>query len=109
MVLFIACGQILFKITAERISGEPITSIISDWRTIVIFGIALGIYGVATIMWVLALRELALSQAYMLMSLSFVIVPVAAMVLFGEKLSTGFFLGSALIISGLIVTLGSRP
>lgn len=105
-VLCIAAGQILFKMTAICIQGLPVVSILADWRTITIFGTALGIYAAATLLWVLALRDLSLSYAYMFMSLSFVIVPLAAVLLFGERFSTSYLVGSALIICGLLIILG---
>jgi drug/metabolite transporter (DMT)-like permease len=105
-VLCIAAGQILFKLTAIRIRGLSIASVLVDWRTITIFGTALGIYAAATLLWVLALRDLSLSYSYMFMSLSFVIVPIAAVVLFGEQLSPAYLVGSAFIICGLVIIFG---
>ena len=107
-VVCIACGQILFKMTADRVAGQSLLAIFGDWRTLAIFGTSVGIYGFATIAWVLALRDLTLAHAYMLMSLSFVLVPVFAMLIFGEKLSLQFLLGLVLIIAGVVVTLGAR-
>ncbi|HMO06031.1 MAG TPA: hypothetical protein PKD10_00090 [Paracoccaceae bacterium] len=107
-VLCIAAGQILFKMTADRIQGLPVAALLGDWRTIAIFGTALGIYAAATALWVLALRDLSLAYAYMFTSLSFVLVPVAAVVLFGERLSATYLLGSAFIICGLVIILGAR-
>lgn len=107
-VACIACGQILFKITAQRILGRQLSEILGDWPTILIFGTALGIYAGATILWVLALRHMSLAHAYMLMTLSFVIVPIAAVIVFGERLSFGYFVGLTLIITGLLLTLGTR-
>lgn len=108
-VLCIASGQILFKITADRIAGQSLPAILADWRTLMIFGSALGIYAFATVIWILALRDLTLSHAYMIMSFSFVLVPIAAALFFGETLSFRFFAGLALIIAGVILTLGARP
>ena len=105
----IAAGQILFKMTAERILGKTLVEMATDWTTVAIFGTALGIYAGATVLWVLALRHLPLAQGYMLMTLSFIIVPIAAVFVFGEKLSFSFVLGLILIICGIFLTLGSRP
>jgi drug/metabolite transporter (DMT)-like permease len=107
-VLCIAAGQLLFKLTADRIKGQDILSILGDWSTLLIFGTALGIYAGATVLWVLALRDLSLAYAYMFMALSFVIVPVAAIILFGEKVTPSYFLGAALIIGGLMIILWGR-
>lgn len=108
-VFCIACGQILFKMTAERILGKSLGEIITDWTTLMIFGTALFIYAGATVLWVLALRHLPLAQGYMLMTLSFILVPIAAVFIFGEKLSFSFLVGLVLIICGIFLTLGSRP
>lgn len=107
-VLCIACGQILFKMTAQRILGRQFSEIVGDWTTILIFGTALAIYSGATVLWVLALRHLPLAQAYMLMTLSFILVPIAAVFVFGERLSFSFLIGLALIISGIFMTFGIR-
>ncbi|MEM7364279.1 MAG: EamA family transporter [Pseudomonadota bacterium] len=103
-VFCIALGQILIKYTATRIEGRELADVIVDWRTMFIFAVAMTIYFGASILWVLALRELPLSRAYMFLSLSFVIVPTAAMLLFGEQLSKTFFLGVVLILAGLVLT-----
>jgi drug/metabolite transporter (DMT)-like permease len=107
-VLCIATGQLLFKLTADRIKGQAIMSILEDWSTLLIFGTALGIYAGATVLWVLALRDLSLAYAYMFMALSFVLVPVAAMALFGERVTPSYFVGAALIICGLMVVVWGR-
>lgn len=107
-VFCIACGQILFKMTAERISGLSLSQILADRTTLAIFGTSMVIYAGATVLWVMALRDLTLAHGYMLMTLSFVLVPLAAAVFFGEQLSWGFFAGLALIIAGLFLILGTR-
>ena len=107
-VLCIAGGQLLFKLTADRIRGQGLADILSDWQTLVIFGTALGIYAGATVLWVLALRDMTLAYAYMFMALSFVVVPVAAMLLFGERLTLTYFIGALMIIGGLMVILWGR-
>lgn len=107
-VLCIACGQILFKMTAERIVGKSLGGILQDWTTLTIFGTALFIYAGATVLWILALRHLPLAQGYMLMTLSFIIVPIAAVFIFGEQLSIRFLLGLALIIFGILLTQGPQ-
>ncbi len=103
-VLGIAAGQILFKTVASRIEGRSPVLLIQDsafmWPLIG----SLTIYACATVLWILALQHLALSRAYMFISLSFVIVPLIAAVFFNEPLTPGFVLGLGLIIAGVIVT-----
>lgn len=103
-VVLLAGGQILFKLTAQRMSGRPIVDALMDTTVLVPFVIALGIYGFATMLWILALRELPLARAYFLMSLSFVIVPVVSAMVFSERFTPGFAAGAALIVAGVVIT-----
>ena len=103
-VLSIAVGQLLFKTTAGRMAGRPMSEWAVDWNVLLPFGISMFIYAGATLLWILALRELALSKAYMFMSLSFVIVPLMSALIFGEKLTMGYMFGLCLILLGLVIT-----
>ncbi|SDX72546.1 undecaprenyl phosphate-alpha-L-ara4N flippase subunit ArnF [Ruegeria halocynthiae] len=103
-VLGIAAGQILFKTVALRIAGRPPSVLIQDPAFMGPLIASLAIYGVATVMWILALQSLALSRAYMFMSLSFVIVPVLSATYFGEPLTWGFLAGLSLIVVGVTLT-----
>ena len=62
------------------------------------------LYGVAVILWVVILQKLPLSTAYPFAALSFVVVPMAAAVLFQESFSIRTLLGSVLILSGIWVS-----
>lgn len=103
-VVLIAVGQILFKLTAQRITGRSGMASLVDTSVLVPFCIALCIYGLATLLWILALRDLPLARGYFLMSLSFVIVPLISAVVFSEHLTMGFALGGALIMAGIVTT-----
>lgn len=97
----IAAGQVLFKLTANSVAGLE-----QPWK--IIFSptliAALTIYGVATIAWIWQLREINLSQAYPLMALSFVLVPLACLFLLGEEVHARYWAGTACIIVGIILT-----
>lgn len=103
-VALIALGQILFKMTAQRLVGRPIQDALSDTAVLFPFAIALAIYGFATLLWIFALRELPLTRAYFLMSLSFLIVPAISAVVFSERFTPGYAVGGALIVAGVVVT-----
>ena len=62
------------------------------------------LYGVAVILWVMILQKLPLSTAYPFVALSFVVVPLAAAVLFQESFSVRTLLGSVLILGGIWVS-----
>jgi drug/metabolite transporter (DMT)-like permease len=62
----------------------------------------------STALWVVVLNRADLSYAYMLGSLNYVLVPLAAHYLFGETLSTARLAGMALIVAGVLVVLYER-
>ena len=68
-----------------------------------VFGFAMFIYGVATLLWISLLRYVPLNKAYVFMALSFVLVPIASYFVFREHITVGYWIGVALIVSGVIV------
>ena len=103
-VVAIAIGQLLFKATAARMAGRPVADWVQDFHVLLPLSVAMVIYAGATLLWILALRELPLSRAYMFMALSFVIVPVLSVLIFGERLTIGYLIGLGFIVAGLVIT-----
>lgn len=103
-VVAIMAGQFLFKKVALAIMGQPLAQAVRNSEAVLYFLLAAAIYGAATVFWVLALRQLPLSRAYMLMAIGFVLVPVVSHFAFGEPMSARFFVGAALIAVGVVVT-----
>ena len=95
----IAGGQVLFKQAGVRGAGAPFVQTLFD----PVFILAVGIYGLATLMWVWVLKTVPLSSAYSFMALSYVLVPILAVVFLGESLSWKYAAGTALILGGLFV------
>lgn len=54
--------------------------------------------------WTLAVRQLPVSVAYPFMALSFVLVPLGALVFFGEHLAPLQWAGVALVVAGVALT-----
>ena len=100
--LMIAVGQVLFKMTSERLvdTNAPFHTALFN----PIFILALFIYGSATILWIYVLKNVQLSYAYSFMALTFVIVPLLAVWLLGESVNLKYAFGAALIIAGLLLT-----
>jgi drug/metabolite transporter (DMT)-like permease len=96
----LSLGQILFKMAANALQqgGAP-------WQHPAASCLVLGfsLYGITSLAWVWILREVELSRIYPLMALAFVMVPIAAHFQFGETLDTRYFLGVALIVTGVCV------
>jgi multidrug transporter EmrE-like cation transporter len=60
---------------------------------------------ISFILWVFALKNLQLSHAYALTALSYVIVPTLSMICLSEQITLSFVVGTALIISGILLCL----
>jgi len=100
-VVVVALGQLLFKTVGSRLGNAGFEALLTDYKTAGILFSALALYGMSTLGWVLALRSVPLSTAYLFMSLSFVIVPTLAWAFLGEPISGRFMFGSLLIMSGI--------
>lgn len=102
-VVVVATGQLLFKMVGLRMGEQGFEVFLKDYIAAALFFTALAFYGLSTLGWVLALRQVPLSTAYLFMSLSFVIVPLAAWYFLDESLDMRTLAGSALIISGIVI------
>lgn len=101
-VIAISTGQLLFKRASIAINEA------GDWMSFkvwVLVAIALAIYGAATLLWIGLLRQVELNRAYLFMALSFVIVPCASYLIYGESISIGYLIGTAMVIIGLYVAI----
>ena len=103
-VVGIACGQILFKLTANALAE---TGSIFAGKTFTILFCALALYGLTTLGWIWVLQKGNLSRIYPIMALSFVFVPILSHFLLGEKFNTQYFLGVAVLLCGIILTIKS--
>ena len=102
--VLVATGQLLFKRTAHGVAN--ITGVGAALRHILFdpwFIAALTIYMSATFLWIFALREVPLSKAYPFMALAFVLVPVGAMLFYGETLGYRYFFGLAFVLVGITI------
>ncbi len=102
-VLVVAIGQLLFKSVGLRMGPNGFEAFLSDHKAAAMFFAALFFYALSTLGWVLALRQVPLSTAYLFMSLSFVIVPILAWSFLGEALSARTLIASGLIVSGILI------
>lgn len=100
-VLGIAGGQILFKLSAASLQRVGLF----DIQTLTTLFVAFALYGITTIAWVWVLQKIDLGKAYPLMAMAFVIVPIGSHFVFGERFSTQYFIGVALIMAGIVLSL----
>ena len=100
-VLGVAIGQILFKLSANSLDQ---TGSYFAPRTALILFLALALYGVSTLAWIWVLQKVELGRVYPFMALAFVLVPLGSHFILGERFQSQYFVGIALIMIGIIVT-----
>jgi len=98
--LGISIGQLLFRLSAQRIDGERwlASTLGNPW-----LWAALIVYAAATLLWVHVLRTAPLSRVYPLIALAFVVVPLLETLLLGEPLRPQVLIGGAVIVVGVVI------
>jgi drug/metabolite transporter (DMT)-like permease len=79
-------------------------ALLSDWRVL----LGLVSWAVSTALWLVVLNRAELSYAYVLGSLNYVLVPLAAYRLFEEPVGSVRLIGMLVIFAGVIITLCGR-
>ena len=102
-VLLLSGGQMLFKQAALSLPAVDKVGVVAEFFRNPWIWAAGMLYGVAVVLWVVILQKLPLSTAYPFVALSFVVVPLAAALLFQESYSARTLLGSLLILGGIWV------
>lgn len=102
-LLMIVAGQICFKKAA--LSGAGLDNIFNSFLNKWLIA-AFAIYGTATFIWVTILRTMPLSEAYPFIALGFILVPLAGVMLFGEHLSPTQWIGTGMIVIGIVLAGG---
>lgn len=65
--------------------------------------VGLTLYALSAMLWLIVLSHMDLSYAYPLLSISYILVPLAAWLLFGEQISPLRWLGILIVLIGVIV------
>ena len=103
-VFMLAVGQILFKFAAGKmdIQNDGLVAAVFLNPALVI---ALTVYAVATLCWLIVLKGVPLRLAYPFAALGFFIVPLMSHFFLGEPLRWSSFVGAAIIMAGVYVSL----
>ena len=96
-----AAGQLFLKSGAHRLAGlGPLGFLLAAFRDVhVLSGLAAWV--ASTLCWLYVLRVAPLSRAYGLTSLTYVLVLLASVHLFGEQIRRLHILGTVLIVIGI--------
>ena len=100
-VLFSATGQLFLKSGAQHVSRlEGAEFLFAAARDIRVLSGLLA-WAASTICWLYVLRVAPLSTAYLLSSLTYVLIPLASVLIFGEQLRRLHAVGMVLIVLGV--------
>jgi drug/metabolite transporter (DMT)-like permease len=104
-VVFSALGQTLLKAGAGQLAThEGLGFLLAATRDLRVLGGLLAWTG-STICWLYVLRVAPLSRAYLLSSLTYVLVPLAGVYLFHEPVRRPHVIGMVLILVGVALLL----
>ena len=101
-VFLISFGQILFKYASQKININENGVIFGLFLNPIVI-LALFIYGIATISWIISLRGVELRIAYPFAALAFLIVPLLSHFILGESLKINTFIGAIFILLGVFI------
>jgi drug/metabolite transporter (DMT)-like permease len=103
-------GQVIIKWQVNQASPMPEDLLQKIWflmefliRPWVVISMLATFFGGIT--WIIAMTKLDVSYAYPYVAATFIIVPVAAVFMFGEQVTIGKLLGGSLILAGIAVVM----
>jgi drug/metabolite transporter (DMT)-like permease len=100
-VTFSTAGQLLLKSGAQRLAGlgriEFLLAVARDMHVLA----GLAAWAAATLCWLYVLRVAPLSRAFGFGSLTYVLVPLASVYVYGEQLRRLHGVGTVLIVIGI--------
>jgi len=94
-----AVGQIAFKYGAMQMAENPGNTLLEKIKWPIVLGLAL--YGISTVLWIMALKKVDLSYAYPMVSLGYIFVFIASYFIFNETISWLKIVGLVCIMAGV--------
>lgn len=103
VAVLLGVGQLLFKLAAERlVVGRGVGTLLGSFASSPMLA-ALTLYAFATVFWVYLLHGVSLGRAYPFIALAFAIVPLLSWLVFGEALTSRYWVGLGIMFAGLYV------
>ncbi|MEC5385592.1 hypothetical protein VVD49_07640 [Uliginosibacterium sp. H3] len=101
-VLLLSVGQILFKLASNDIvlTVDGLLPSLLSFKLLIAFAV----YSGATVLWLIALKDVPLRAAYPFAALAFFLVPTLAHFLLGEPLGWNTYIGASIIAFGVIIS-----
>jgi len=97
--VFGAAAQVLIKTGANHLTGPDVAAMITNLPLMTGYSL----YGISTVLLVLALRQSELSLMYPIISLTYVWVTLLSVFLFRETLTISKALGISIIVCGVAI------
>lgn len=94
-----AMGQVAFKYGTIQMVQDPGITLLEKIKWPIVVGLFL--YGISTIIWIMALKKLELSYAYPLLSISYIFILIASYFFFNEPISWLRIAGVLFIMIGI--------
>ena len=100
-VAFSVAGQLLLKTGAQRLATlDRLEFLLAAAREMHVLS-GLVAWAASTVCWLYVLRVAPLSRAYLLTSLTYVLLPLASVYVFGEQVRRLHVVGAVLILIGV--------
>lgn len=107
-VAFSALGQLFLKSGAQHLAGRaPLAFLLAAARDLRVLAGLLA-WAASTLCWLYVLRVAPLSRAYGLSSLTYLLIPLASIYVFGEQIRRLHALGMVLILLGVACLLSGE-
>ena len=105
----LAVGQLLFKKAGLSVRGLTLTEGLLNLAQLPAFYAAIALYALSSLLWVWLLSRVTLMQAYPWVAAGVIIVPLLSAAVYGERVNATYWLGTLLIVAGILVTQYSVP
>lgn len=105
----LAVGQLLFKKAGLSVHGLSLTKGLLNLAQLPAFYAAIALYALSSLLWVWLLSRVTLVQAYPWVAAGVIIVPLLSAAVYGERVNATYWLGTLLIVAGILVTQYSVP
>lgn len=105
-ILLGAGGQLMFKAAARHLppySELGLLKLALALLTTPLILAGFACFFISAVLWIVALRSIALSIAYPMVALSYVVIFTGSHLLFQEPLSWRHWCGAALIVAGIVL------
>ncbi|MCB1218657.1 EamA family transporter [bacterium] len=104
-----AAGQLMFKAAARTLpaySELGLARLLLAMFTTPLILAGFICFFISSVLWIVTLRSMPLSNAYPMVALSYVIIFLGSFYLFGEAVDWRHWAGAGLIISGILLIAG---